>query len=141
MSALDTLLDTTLDDLKDLPSFAAFPAGSHQVVASFGTKEINGKACVTLDFVMKETLELVNSQDKTPKEGDSSNLMFDLANEWGQGNLKKAAAPFMEAFDYTGLRELVEGAQNIECVIVTSLKVDKNDPDKFYLQLKDLAIV
>ena len=124
MSDLDTLLDVTLDDLQDLPSFDTFPAGVHQCTASFGTKEINGKAAVTLDFKLIETVELANTQDTAPKAGDTSNTMFMLDNEYGRGNLKKCAAPFMEALDFTSMRELVEGAKDVEVVLVSSLRQD-----------------
>lgn len=141
MSDLDNLLDSTLDDLEDLPSFAPFSAGAHKVLATFGTKEINGKSAVTLDFKMIESLELANPQDTMPKEGDSAGTMFMLDNEFGRGNLKKAAAPFAEMVGSSGLRAIVEGVQDVECVVITSLRKDKNDPDKKYLQIKEIQVV
>lgn len=149
MSELDSLLDTTLDDLADLPSFQPFVAGTHRVLASFDTKEINGKAAVELSFKMIETIECADSNDQAAlengqapnKEGDTSNTMFMLANEFGQGNLKKCAVPFVEAFNYSTIREVVEGVKEVECVVITSLRADKNDPDKKYLQVKEIAVV
>ena len=141
MSDLDNLLDATLDDLEDLPSFTPFPPGAHRVLASFSAKEINGKAAVDLEFKMLECLELVNPDEAMPKEGDTSNAMFMLGNEWGRGGLKKCATPFGAALGFTTIREIVEGVQGVECVIITSLRKDKNDPDKQYLQVKEIQVV
>ena len=86
-------------------------------------------------------MELANTQDTAPKEGDSSGTMFMLDNEYGQGNLKKCAAPFMKALEFSSLRELVEGAQNVEVVLVSSQRQDKNDKEKFYLNVKEIQVV
>lgn len=138
---LDSLLDMTLDDLEDLPSFAPFPIGAHRVLASFNTKDINGSPSVTLDFKMIENIEMANSQDEVPKEGDTSNTMYRLGNKYAEGNLKKVAAPFMKALGFTKIGELIEGANDIECIIITGLRPDKNDKDKFYLDVKEVEVV
>jgi hypothetical protein len=141
MPDLDNLLDITLDDLEDLPSFEPFPAGAHQVLASFATKDINGKAAVELSLKLVETVELDDSTAKPPKAGDVSSTMFMLDNEYGRGNLKKCAAPFGEALQFSTIREIVEGVKEVECVVLTSVRVDKNDPDKKYLQVKEINVL
>lgn len=141
MSDLDNLLDATLDDIADLPSFAPFSAGAHRVSASFGTKEIGGKTAITLDFKMIETLELANPQDPMPKAGDESNTMFIISNEYGLGNFKKCAAPFAAAMGFKNNREIVEGVKDVECILVSTIRVDKNDPDKQYLSVKELSVI
>ena len=140
---LDSLLESTLDDLADLPTFAPYSAGAHQVKASFTMKEINGKGAVELSFVMVENIELAKPDDKVPAQGDTASTMFFLESETGQGFFKEAAKPFQEAFGYKTLRDVIEGVQDIECVIVTGIRKDKRDPDniKEYLQLKTIAVV
>ena len=141
MSDLDTLLDSTLDDLEDLPEFKPFSAGTHRCLASFETKEINGKSAVELSLEMVESLELADPQDSMPKQGDKSNTMFMLDNEFGRGALKKAAIPFGEALGVSTIRDIIEQTKSIECVVVTSLRTDKNDASKKYLQVKEIGIV
>ena len=138
---LDSLLDATLDDIADLPTFQPFPAGSHRVLASMELKEINGKAAVELSFKMLETLELASPNDAASKEGDTSNTMFMLDNEYGAGNFKKCATPFAAAMGFKTTREIVEGVKDVECVIVTTLRKDKNDPDKMYLNVKEIGVL
>lgn len=141
MSDLDNLLDSTLEDLEDLPSFEPYPAGTHKCLATFDTKEINGKAAIELSFKMVECLELADPQDKEPAAGDTSNTMFMLDNEFGRGNLKKCAVPFAESLNLSSVREVIETVKDVECVVITSLRTDKNDPDKKYLQVKEIAVI
>lgn len=140
MSDLDNLLDATLDDLVDLPEFKNYPAGSHKVLASFGTKEINGKQAVTLDFKYLEVVELADANEEEPKAGDTCGTMFMLDNEYGQGNLKKAAMPFSAELNLSSIRDVVEQVKDVECYVLTSLRADKNDKEKFYLQVKEITI-
>lgn len=140
---MDTLLDQTLDDLEDLPTFDPYPPGAHQCLATFSTKVINEKAAVELAFKLVATLELANSQDEMPAEGATCNTMFLLENEFGQGNLKKCAMPFAEALGLATVRDVVEQVKDVECVILTSIRTDKKDPNdiKYYLNVKELQVV
>lgn len=141
MSDLDNLLDTKLDDLADLPSFAPFIRGAHQVKATFELKDINGKSAVELNFELIETLEASDPQDKKGTAGDKANTMFMLGNEYGVANLKKCAKPFQEALQLETIRDVIEQVKDVECVVLTGLRVDKNDPDKVYLVVKEITIV
>ena len=140
MTDLNTLLDSTLDDLADLPSFKPFSAGAHRVLATFELKDTMPNA-VFLNFTYLECLELANPQDEEPKEGDTANVMFMLDNEYGEGNFKKCAIPFAQALGFTSGREVISGVVDVECLITSSIRPDKKDPDKLYLQLKELQVV
>lgn len=138
---VNDLLDATLDDLEDLPEFKPFPAGAHRVSATFESKEINSKAAIELSFKMIESMELANPQEAAPNAGDTSNTMFMLDNEYGRGNLKKCATPFGVAMGLSSIRDIVEQVTDVECMIITSIRPDKNDPDKKYLQVKEIQVV
>lgn len=147
---MDALLDETLDDLEDLPEFKPFPPGAHQVYATFEQKVINDKPAIELAFKLIETLEFANAQDATDEEGnpttkagDTSNTMFMLENEFGRGNLKKCATPFGEALGLSTIRQIVEEVKDVECIILTSIRTDKKDPNdlKYYLNVKELQVV
>lgn len=138
---IDELLDTKLDDLDDLPEFKNFPPGAHQVKATFSQKEINKKPAIDLKLELIATQELADPQDVMPKEGDTSGTMFMLDNEYGVGNLKKCAAPFQEALQLETIRDVIDQVKDVECVVVTGLRPDKNDKEKFYLVVKDIAVL
>ena len=141
MSELDNLLDLTLDDLDDLPSFEPYPAGAHKLLATFEPKKIGEKDAIELSFKYVELLELANPEDKTPKEGDTCNTMFLIGNEFGLGNLKKCATPFADMVGSNNLRAIIDGVKDVECAVVTSIRVDKNDASKRYLQVKEIVVM
>ncbi len=143
MSEIDSLLDSTLDDLEDLPEFKPFAAGAHRVSLSLSMKEVNDINCVEVALKMIENLELAdpNTEEKDiPKPGDEASCLFMLNNEFGIGKLKKVLAALADTIGSRNNREIIEGAQGIECVIITSVRVDKNDPDKKYLNIKELQV-
>ena len=140
-TSIDDLLDATLDDLEDLPEFKPFPVGAHRVSISLAIKEINSKQAVELDMKAIETMELVNSSDEPLKEGDSTSLAFFMDNEFGRGALKKVSIPLAEALGTNTIRELIDACNGVECLVITTLRKDKNDPDKFYTNIKELSVV
>ena len=139
---IDNLLDSTLDDLEDLPSFANYPPGVHKVLASLGMKEINDKKAVELSLKGIETIELVDAAGtEAIKAGDESSMLFMLDNEFGRGKLKAVLAALADTIGSRNNREIIEGTKDVECLIVTSLRKDKNDPDKSYMNIKELQVV
>ena len=141
-TSIDDLLDATLDDLEDLPEFKPFPVGAHKVLITLELKEIVNKQAVELNMVAIETLELAHqAQDEPLKQGDSTSLAFFMDNEFGRGALKKVSIPLAEALGTNTIRELIEACKYVECLVVTSLRKDKNDPDKFYTNIKELSVV
>jgi hypothetical protein len=144
MSELDNLLDITLDDLADLPSFKPFPVGVHRVLATMEADEISvkmKKPCVELSFTYLECLELADPTEEAPKEGDTANTMFMLDNEFGQGAFKLCATPLGAALGTKSGRDTVDQCTDVECVIITAIQVDKKDATKLYLKVKELQVV
>ena len=141
-TSIDDLLDCTLDDLEDLPEFKPFPVGAHKVLITLELKTINNKQCVELDMRAVETLELVKpAEDEPIKEGDSTSTAYFMDNEFGRGALKKVSIPLAEALGTGTIRELIDACKDVECIVITTLRKDKNDPDKFYTNIKELSVV
>lgn len=142
MSVLDNLLDSTLDDLQDMPEHKPFAEGAHTVLATLELKEINGAPAVELAFKYVEAIELAAnvSPEDAPKVDDTANTMFMMNNEFGQGAFKKIAKVFGEALGTGSIREIIEQVNDFECHIVTSIRTDKKDPDKKYLHVKELQV-
>ena len=139
---IDELLDISLDDLNDLPEFKPFPAGSHLIKMTMDKKEVNEKPCVEIKLVMVETVELAKevSEDKKCVECDETSSLCVLTNEYGQGNLKAICKPIGEALGTSNLSEIVASVKDLECAVTTTLRKDKNDPDKFYTQIKQVTL-
>ena len=142
MSNLDNLLDATLDDLEDLPTYNTYPPGAHKVTATLESKNVSGKDAIELSFKYLEPIELAGSDSVSPNAGDESSTLFFLDNEYGRGNLKEALKSFLEfAGEGSTNRQIIEAVTDVECVILTSYGKNKNDPDKPYLNVKEIQVI
>lgn len=139
---INNLLDMTLDDLEDLPEFKPYPAGAHRVLLTLSTKEVNKHPCVEVACKLIETLELSEpTRDEAPKPGAVANILCMMDNEYGRGNLKMIVGPIGLALGKNNVKDIVESAKNIECIIVTSIKVDKNDKTIERMNIKAVTVV
>jgi hypothetical protein len=130
------LLDATLDDLADLPTFAAFPVGAHRATMKLEIKEINKKTAVEIKLVGHETVELSNPSDAPIKDGDETNVLYILKNNDGspneiaQGKLKIALAVIKEKFGFDASmsnRAVIEAVKDgFEVVAVTKQRENKS---------------
>ena len=138
---LTDLLDLELDDLEDLPEFKPFKAGAHRTKVTFEQKEINDKVAVELSLVLVETLELSDPQEEMDQPGHTCSTAFYLDNEFARGALKKCAIPLGVALGLSTIRDIVDNVKDVECIVLTKVRKDKNDPDKLYLDIKELQVV
>lgn len=122
---LDSLLDITLDDLKDLPEFAVYPAGAHRVTSVLEAKKIGEHPAVEVKFTLIETVELADPTQTMPVAGTESSVAFMMDNEFGQGNFKKFIAPLAAHFGTTNVRTIAEQLAGTELLIVTKQRQNK----------------
>lgn len=140
-SDLDALLDLTLDDIEDLPSFEPFTPGSYKVTVTLDTKEVNGHPSVEMELKLLEVVEVVDGTAKAPAVGDTSSILFMLDNEFGLGKLKAAVAPIAEALGVASIRDAVEACKDVECAVVLTARKDKNDASKVYQGIAEIYIL
>lgn len=152
LDSVDDILESTLDDLADLPEFKPFPPGAHRASIHFKVKTVDTIPSVEITLKAIETLELSNPEDTPTKAGDSISILCMLKrrdkeagtivrNELGEGMLKEILAPLGEFFKATTPKEIMSAAEGAEVVAVTSLRQDKNDKDKKYTQIKNIQVV
>jgi hypothetical protein len=138
--AMSNLLDLELDDLADLPAFEIFRPGAHRVAISFAEKKIGEHPAVELKLRLIETLELSNSADTPNEPGTETSVAFMLDNEYGVGNFKEILKPLSAATGASKPRAIMEAAKDMVVAIVTTVRPDKNDKDKLYMQIKTLIV-
>lgn len=138
---LDALLDKNLSEIDDLPSFVVPPKGTYIFLVSGGRKRINDIPYVTFDLEVVSTIKLQNDGDKPPAEGDKTGVMFNLDNEFGEGNMKAFLAPFAAHFGTDNVKELVKHhIQNVRISATLDHQVDKKDKTKIYARPKNIVI-
>lgn len=150
-AAFDSILDGTLDDIEDLPSFAAWPTGAYRALLPEGFKQkiIKDKPAYTLKLKNLEVLEVSDpvEAEEAPKEQDETEVMFGLDTETGRGFFKEAIKPFL---DFLGLppnqpgavRAAVDASKGVEVVAVMKRRsVTKDGETKLYPSLVKLEIL
>lgn len=140
MSTLDNLLDSTLDDLADLPEFVTAPSGAYRVTIELKGKDIAKNPAVELAMKVVETVELTNPEEDKPLiPGTEFSTAFMLNNEYGQGALKEVLKTLQAVAGGNSSREVMENAKGLECLVVMHQKLDKNGTMRS--NLKNLQVV
>ena len=137
------ILDMTLDDLEDMPTFEPYPAGAHRALMTLDTKVINDVQAVEAKFKLIETIELAEPLKDGVKplvEGAETSVLCQLNNEWGRGTLKLLATPIGQHLGLSTNREVVEECNDIEVIIVSTVQIGKKD-GVARTKIKELAVV
>ena len=141
MSNLDNLLDQNLDDIADLPEFKPFPAGVHQCVIEFESKEVNEHPAVEMKVTAVSTLELADPTNGVALgAGDQTGILFMLDNEFGAGKLKAVMAPLSAHFGTPSIRATMEAAKGAEVILVTKVRTNK-DKTQSYTDVVSLSMI
>lgn len=141
---IDSLLDSTLDSLADLPEFKIFPAGAYQGVIELAVKKMGDNTGVEFSFTNQEVMELSDPSSEAPAVGATTSVGFLLNNEYGQGAFKKVIASLRDGLQLPETatnREVMEASKGATCVVVFGVRPDKNDKTRFYQQLKEVTVV
>jgi len=135
--SIDDLMDSSIDDLKDLPPFIVPPVGHYKLQVSLAKKVVNDNPCIEASFVLLETLELKNPAETPAEIGTKFSSLFQLNNEFGQGAFKALVTPIAAGLGLQGSKVsvLVEKIQNITIGASLKQRKDKNDADKVYAQV------
>jgi hypothetical protein len=129
---LDSILDSSIDDLADLPEFAVFPNGVHRVIINFEQKEVNKHPSIELQMKAIETVELANPAADTPLvAGAESSVLFMLDNEFGQGKFKSIVKVLAAALGTSTIKDTVEAAAGMEVQVVCKVRQNKDKTQSY----------
>jgi hypothetical protein len=129
---LDSILDSSIDDLADLPEFAVFPNGAHKVIIQWESKEVNKHPCMELKMKAVETVELSNpAEDKPLVTGAESSVLFMLDNEFGQGKFKTIIKALAEATGSNKISEAVEASNGMEVTVICKVRQNKDKTQSY----------
>jgi len=141
---INSLLDTQLDDIADLPEFVPFPPGLHQCVLNFTSKKIGAHPAIEIKLTMVETIELADPSATPPAKGATTNVSYMLDNEYGAGAFKKVAKSLQAHFtDATSIGAIIKEAEGCTANVVTKLREGKKgttSEGKVYADIVDLQV-
>ena len=139
-----SFLDRTIDDIEDLASFEVPPNGTYALKVSTECKVVKDKDAVEASFEVVDTVELDDPTETPPKAGNKFSMLFFMDQEVAEGKLKQFLAPFAEAFGERNLGVLVleklNKDQGIVAVGSVKRRKDKEDPEKFYADVRNLKL-
>ena len=147
---LDDILDSSIDDLKDLPEFKVPPTGIYALSVSILSKEINKKPSLIAHIVVRECKSLAD--DNTPEEerskaGDSLDIPFMLKNEDGsrnevaEGFFKAFMDPFHKHFNDKSIRNVVgKLAEPVDITAAIEKAERKKEKGKFDARISEIVI-
>ena len=152
MSDMADILDGTLDDLADIPEFKPYPNDAHKVTITMERRQ-EGEGKDTKDSVFVkmtaiETVELVTPKASPEDEkgdlpleaGAVATVMYNLKNEFGQGQFKELMKAYAGIHGNKPLKDLMVDAQNSTAVVVTKQRQNK-DKTQTFTQIENIVLV
>ena len=138
---LDSILDSSIDDLADLPEFGIYPSGVHRVIINWESKEVNKHPSMEMKMKLIETVELANpAEDQPVAAGTESSSLFMLDNEFGQGAFKQIMKVLAGACGTNKISETVDASQGMEVQVVVAVKPDKKDPTTMRMNVRKVSV-
>lgn len=146
---IEDLMDTVIDDLKDLPGFEVPPKGHYKLMVSLEQKMVNDKPGIEAKCEVLETLELANPNDTQVENGTKFSQLFFMDNEWGQGGFKGFAIPIASGLGMVRPtnRQVLERVQNVQISATIGHRYHKEDKQKpvaerrTYADLKNVTVL
>jgi hypothetical protein len=152
----DSILDTSLDDVADLPEYADYlPTGHYKLLiadcekkvvetTNKETKQKEGSPVVQVTYEVVEVLELKDSTEEPlvkPGMRFSESYWLNGDSEKKKKTLEIIKARYKELseqFKWTNVAEIVAGLKGLTITAAIRSVPDKNDKGRFYIQTKNL---
>jgi len=140
-----SLLEGTLEDLADAPSFEPFKPGAHLITIQSwegldGKLKISNHPAIKINLRLDETKELNDPNDTAQAPGSETGIVFMMDNEYGQGSLKKILAALSSHFGSKTNGETFEASTGAQCLAITDLQSNK-EKTKFYTNIKEISVI
>jgi hypothetical protein len=140
---LETLLDTDLSQVADLPEFYTPENGVYlATIDSIVTSTKTNKSGEYVDATIKYLLHANLDEAGEPVPDNAMNTeSYNLSNaEFGLPKFKKITSAIAAALGTTNLRAVIEGAAGMQVVITVKNRKDKADKDRVYFSVAELAL-
>lgn len=149
IAAFSALFAKDITELSELASFQPPPTGVYNMDVSVDFKVINKKPSVEARFKIKDTVDATEPEGKlkVAKPGDEFSIAFILVksdgspNDVAEGKMREFLEYFIEYAQTTNVEELVTGKiKDVAITATVKTKADKDDDDRFRVDVKDIVI-
>lgn len=150
MESLDSLLNSTVDDLIDLKEFKPLPVGQYRMI--FDWEKSEAPLGVRVHLRVQEVIELADPSEEnlaqTQEPDAKETILFNFftkdgeANSFGQGELKNMVNEvLMPTFGGATTGETLDNAKGAEVIVTLAhRKSTKDGETKFYPSLKSIEL-
>jgi hypothetical protein len=128
---LDTLLNSSIDELADLPEFTVLPAGAHKCVINWEAKTINKHPALEMKIKLVETTEMADATVQPLAPGAETSVLFMLDNEFGQGKMKAVMAELAKSTGTSSIKETMEASSGMEVTLITKVRQNKDKTQNY----------
>ena len=133
---MQMLMNMSLNDLADMPETKPYPNGAFRVaMKSLVAKKIGDNPSFVATLSLVEVVEMADPSAVPPAVGDEAVLMFNMANEFGQGSMKNFITPLFKKFGGNNFGELYQNMMGQDFVIVNKIRVDEKK-DRIYMGIQ-----
>lgn len=156
---IDSLLDSTIEELADLKKFEALPLGAYRMQMNWTYPDHDELVVVQLALTNLEALDVPGATEETmPQPGgkaifymplqrkDGQPMVFPKTGELntiGQGQFKEILLAIAPAFNPDGTitnRAMIESSEGAEVIVSLKQQKDKKDPDIIRNVIKNLTL-
>lgn len=147
------LLDMNMEDIEDLPGFDVPVTGEYILKMETAMKEINNKTFVETSYEVIECLKKDKDTDPDSKPGSKFSSLYTIKGDGkdaakdvemrrlGLGKLKELLAGVAESTGEGNVAVLIRDYVASALVQATvKRRADKEDPEKFYGNVKNLKL-
>lgn len=147
----DSLLNSSMDDLDDLPPVGVPPTGHYTLVVSaerVTPTEAGKNEYIKFSYEVEAVNEVKNPEEESQAAaGMKFTQSFSpfkkdgTVNDFGVGFLKEAIAPFAAHFGTRGIGEALQAINKVTVAASLIRKQDRKDPERFNFSLKDVVVL
>ena len=147
----DSLLNSSMDDLDDLPPVGVPPTGHYTLVVSaerVTPTEPGKNEYIKFSYEVEAVNEVKNPEEESQAAvGMKFSQIFSpfkkdgTVNDFGVGFLKEAIAPFAAHFGTRGIGEALQAINKVSVAASLIRKQDRKDPERFNFSLKDVVVL
>lgn len=135
------LLQTSFEDIEDLPEYATFPNGVFKFLVSKAGVD-HEKAAIKLQFSKQLTVELATNQHNAdladPKDGSLFGVTY--GKEFGIKKFKQRWKGIVSQLGASTPEELLNRLEGQEVLMVIGGRFDRDDPTKYYNEIIDVTL-
>ena len=147
----DSLLNSSMDDLDDLPPVGVPPTGHYTLIVTaerVDPEEAGKNPYIKFSYEVEAVNEVKNPEEESQVAvGMKFSQIFSpfkkdgTVNNFGVGFLKEAIAPFAAHFCTSSNGETLQAINKVTVAASLVRKKDRKDPERFNFSLKDVVVL